>query len=221
MIPDSPDQASPKKIPSPKKVQNKRKQLDVDASDEPLGKSKINLTNNKLKSIDLSEQENLFESFMSQANTAPAPNKTKKDVKKSKATAPIVKEEPVVHESDIKSTIKPTYTKTQGLVYSKLKPKNVIVKTETQAIHEPFQTSQLKVKFEKLILKQKTDEEFDHDSNGVDNGTAGKKNFKKFRKVPKKTAENRNCQQIGKFKAVKTEAFDLNSQFDSFLNSVR
>lgn len=217
MIPDSPDQASPKKIPSPKKVQNKRKQIDVDVSDKQLVESKINLSNAKLQSIDLNEQENLFESFMSQTNTAP--EKTKKDAKKAKDMVAIVKEEPVVCESDIKSTVKPTYTKTQGLVYSKLKPKNVIVKTEIQATHEPFQTSQLKVKFEKLILKQKTEEVYD--SQGVDNGTAGKRNFKKFRKVPKKTAENRNCQQIGKFKAVKTEAFDLNSQFDSFLNSAR
>lgn len=219
MIPDSPDQASPKKIPSPKKVQNKRKHIDVDMSDKPLVESKIKFSNAKLKSIDLNDQENLFESFMSQTNTASVPKRTKKDEKKTKEMVSIVKEEPVVCESDIKSTVKPTYTKTKGLVYSKLKPKNVIVKTEIQATHEPFQTSQLKVKFEKLVLQQKT-EEVD-ESQGVDNGTAGKRNFKKFRKVPKKTADNRNCQQIGKFKAVKTEAFDLNSQFDSFLNSAR
>ena len=204
---------------SPIKLQNKIK-LDASNENKPVANKVTSSSHKQLKHIDLNDQENLFESFMSQSDN-PAPNKklkkNVKNVREEKLLA--VKEETLLVCGTVSmSPTKPTYTKKQGLIYTKLKPENVIVKTESQAKCEPFQTSQLKVKFEKLIRLTENSSDFDVDSQA---STAGKRNFKKFRKVPKKSAQERHSQQTGKFKAVKTEAFDINSQFDSFINSMR
>jgi len=118
-----------------------------------------------------------------------------------------IKQEPTV---DSQSETKPlAYTKVKGLVYSKCKPENCIKNEEADGM-----TSQLKIKFESLIKKEYTTQR-------VVQQDGHKVNFKKFRKVPKATRNSQEKNPNEKFKNFKNEPFDVNSQFDSFMNSIR
>lgn len=113
---------------------------------------------------------------------------------------------PVASESTLPVA---TYTKVRGTVLSKSKPDSSFKNEELVVA----QTSQLRVKFERLVRATKC--EPDDDEFG---SSEGKRNFKKFRKVPKKLHDKEN--DNGQFRNVCTnQPFDLNSQFDSFMNA--
>lgn len=104
----------------------------------------------------------------------------------------------------------PSYTKLKGLVYSKSHPENCIKNEEADS-----QTSHLKVKFESLIKKE-------YRTQNVDQPNGHRVNFKKFRKIPKATRQDTNTRgNNALFKSFKNEPFDVNSQFESFMSSIR
>lgn len=74
----------------------------------------------------------------------------------------------------------------------------------------------IKIKFESLVKK-----EFKYDisaTSGIE-PTNGKVNFKKFRKVPKNLSKTNEKKTL--FKSFKDEPFDVDSQFDQFMSSMR
>lgn len=75
----------------------------------------------------------------------------------------------------------------------------------------------VKVKFEPLIAKPKTRTNITKVANGVQ-----KRNFKKFQKIPKAVGSlvRDSAVVTSKFKSVKQENFDLDSQFNDFMNSM-
>jgi hypothetical protein len=117
-----------------------------------------------------------------------------------------------------------------SIVYSKLKPppcsmfKSEAVKNEMleqSAIN--CATSQVKVTFEPLI-KQRMKNELLSSGTGSDSNLQQRINFKKFRKVPKASQlpkkESKNSNQ-SMFKRIKSEPFDVNSQFELFMSSMK
>ena len=112
-----------------------------------------------------------------------------------------------------KEQSKYTDSKSNSLVFTKIKQLN----NESSFQHiDTMKPSQIKIKFENLITKTFKNELKDD----AQNMTNGKVNFKKFRKVPKASQSIIN-KENKLFKSFKNEPFDLNTQFDSFINSMR
>ncbi len=107
------------------------------------------------------------------------------------------------------------YVKSKGLVLSKCRPENCEVRNGDAENGG----SQLRVKFESLVKKESVQSE------AASGEETARRNFKKFMKVPKKLSSSSGSTVHGKkkgFKSVcKSEPFDVNSQFDSFMNSMR
>lgn len=161
--------------------------------------------------IELNDQDNIdaFESFMSQGPTLSTSIANAK--KKTNEKLISVKIEPS-SSVEVPKSSPLTYNKSKGLVLSKIKNENCLKVEQT---NPDFQTSQLKIKFASLIKKVLA---HDQDTQSVlTNG--GKKNFKKFRKIPKNTKATQ--QTTGQFKSIKTEGFDVNTQFDDFMSQLR
>lgn len=96
-----------------------------------------------------------------------------------------------------------------SLVYSKLNPPSCLAKQSQLNQSSTIQASaQIVVKYEPLV-KIKTLSSYEN-SNYV-----GKKNFKKFKKVPK--ANKKESQSF--FKSFKHEEFNVDSQFQLFMSS--
>lgn len=79
----------------------------------------------------------------------------------------------------------------------------------------------MKVKFEPMIKRSsiKRENVSTLGSNSSSGGENTQRNFKKFKKVPK--ASQKAVGEKSIFKSVKQEKFDLDSQFNEFMNSMR
>jgi len=134
------------------------------------------------------------------------------------AVTAVVKKEVVeeIEVADRKPEQLVGYVKSKGLVLSKGRPENCEVRNGDA---ENGGGSQLRVKFESLVKKESVQSE------AAGGEETARRNFKKFMKVPKKLSSSSGSKVHGKekgFKSVcKSEPFDVNSQFDSFMKSMR
>ena len=82
--------------------------------------------------------------------------------------------------------------------------------------------SNTQIKFEKLVVKKIKTEEYSSYESQSANGNI--KKFKKFKKIPrasqlKSEIKSPNNSNTSMFKVFKNEPFDVNSQFELFMNS--
>jgi len=199
---------------TPERNENKRNRLPV-----------INVDKKKLKlPVEVCDTQVLGEISEEIVNKKSLLDDFEVNLKSTTVFTDVIKMEKMDLDEKMEVNKKPLlgYVKAKGLVLSKSRPENCEIRTENN--ENSSSGSQLKVKFESLVKKESV--QTSQIVFGEVSEQNRRRNFKKFKKVPKKfQLSARSSGPDGRekrFKSVcKSEPFDVNSQFDSFMNSMR